>query len=90
MANSVYVMSTEPRCGSSTVLLGLAELLSGAGRRIAFFRPIVGDPGDSGRDPHIQLLLSRFQLPFSYEDCFACSLREARELVNSRRQIELF
>ncbi len=88
MANTVFVMSSEPHCGASGVLLGLADLLIGAGRKIGFFRPIVRD-GDRP-DPHALLLHSRFPLQFAVEDGIVLPLSEARDMVNAGRQAELF
>ncbi len=87
MANSVFVMSSEPHCGASCALLGLADLLIGSGRTIGFFRPIVGDGGFP--DPHTALLHSRFPLQFAVEESMVLTLTEARNMVNAGKQAEL-
>lgn len=86
MAN-LFLMSGDSHCDASGVLLGVADLLTKAGRTIGFFRPITGN--DSS-DPHFALLQSRFALPFGEDESSVLSLHEALDLLNARRQTELF
>jgi phosphate acetyltransferase len=59
------------------------QLLLREVRKAAFFRPIINDPGDGHRDHDINLILSEYQLDIPYEDTYAYTLKEARELINS-------
>src|SRR2546428_13786861 len=65
----------EPQSGKSVVTLGLMELLSTRVQRLGFFRPIV--PSATEQDTEIELIRSRYQLDFSYEEMHALSEAEA-------------
>jgi phosphate acetyltransferase len=58
VARSVYVTATEPGAGRSTVVLGMAELLSRRVGRLGAFQPLIRvDP-----DPMLHLLHDRYRL----------------------------
>jgi len=83
MLKSLYVTATEPRSGKSAVVLGLMQMLMRDMRKVAIFRPIIGPPADQERDHDINLILSEFRLDQSYDQTYAFTLSEARELINS-------
>ncbi|MDY0274688.1 MAG: phosphate acetyltransferase [Desulfomicrobium sp.] len=82
MANNLYITATESRSGKSAIILGVMQMLLRDIRRVGFFRPIIND--DSGRKDHdIDLMLSQFYLGLQYEDTYALTMSEAKELVNA-------
>ncbi|KAB1443331.1 phosphate acetyltransferase [Pseudodesulfovibrio senegalensis] len=83
MSTNLYITATEERSGKSAIVLGVMQLLLREVRKAAFFRPIINDPGDGHRDHDINLILSEYQLDIPYEDTYAYTLKEARELINS-------
>ena len=87
MSNSLFVTSTEPYSGKSAVTLGLMDLLVRNARDVAFFRPVIADSPEKDRD--INLILTQFNLNMKPEEAYACTLTEARELINARKRDEL-
>jgi phosphate acetyltransferase len=75
VARNLYITAMEPQSGKSVVTLGVMDLLSRRIDRLGFFRPIV--PSAAERDPEIELIRSRYQLDFSYDDMHAVSEAEA-------------
>lgn len=82
MAHTLYITATEARSGKSAIALGLMQLVLGRVRRPAVFRPIITSPDPTRPDHDIELLRSCFHLDTPYADTFACTLEEARELIN--------
>lgn len=83
MSTNLYVTATEERSGKSAIVLGVMQLLMREVRKVAFFRPIINDPGEGNMDHDINLILKEYQLDIPYEDTYAYTLKEARELINS-------
>lgn len=82
MAHTLYITATETRSGKSAIALGLMQLVLGRVRRPAVFRPIISSADPARPDHDIDLLTSCFHLDTPYDDTFACTLEEARELIN--------
>ncbi|MGD8466624.1 MAG: AAA family ATPase, partial [Anaerolineae bacterium] len=89
MYKSLYLTTTEPRCGKSLVSLGIAERLLRRTRRLAVFRPIIGSDQGDQRDKNIDLLLTHFQLDQPYEDTYVFRTSEAIDLLAKRETDEL-
>lgn len=84
MAKNLYVTAAEGKSGKSPVVLGMMQLLLRSLRKVAFFRPIINQPQDSGaRDHGIDLVLKRFDLHIPYEDTYAFTLQTARNMMNN-------
>ncbi|MBG0789819.1 MAG: phosphate acetyltransferase [Desulfovibrionaceae bacterium] len=83
MSNNLYVSATEERSGKSAVVLGVMQMLLRELHTVAVFRPIINDPGDGKQDHDIALLIDQFKLSIPYEDTYAYTLKQARELINS-------
>ena len=84
MANNLYITATESKSGKSAVVLGMMQLLLRHVRKVAFFRPIISQPMDEGkRDHDINLVLTQFGLDLPYEDTYAYTIQNARNLMNS-------
>lgn len=89
MPRSLYIMAQEPRSGKSAVVLGIMHLLVAKIPEVAFFRPVIESESTGHRDHDINLILSEFKLNMAYEDTYACTLDQARELISSGRDDQL-
>ena len=89
MYKSLYLTTTEPRCGKSLVSLGIAERLLRRTQRLAVFRPIIGVREANQRDKNIDLLLTHFQLDQPYDDTYVFRTSEAIDLLARRESDEL-
>ena len=83
MANSLYIAAVAPGSGKSVVALGIMEMLSRRIRRLGYFRPVV--PSAEEPDNNIRLIKARYHLDLDYEDMYACSHSDARNLVAEGR-----
>jgi len=81
MLKSLYIATTAPRSGKSVVVLGIMELLSRRIGKLGFFRPIIRRTEIPDND--VELVRSRYGLPFSYESLYAMTDEEARVLVTA-------
>lgn len=90
MAKNLYITTTEPRSGKSAIALGLMQLLMRDIRKVGFFRPIINTPSRDVRDHDINLIHSQFHLDMEYEESFAFTLQEAKDLLNNGKQDLLF
>ena len=79
MANSLYIAAMEPGSGKSVVALGVMEMLSRRIRRLGYFRPVVSSANEP--DNNIRLIKARYHLDLVYEDMFAYTHEDARNLV---------
>ncbi|NDY74260.1 phosphate acetyltransferase [Desulfobacter hydrogenophilus] len=89
MANSLYITTTETRSGKSLIVLGIMQLLLKDIRIVGFFRPIINPSKKDTRDHDIDLVLSNFNMGLEYEETYAYTLEEAKQMVNSGRQAEM-
>ena len=91
MVKSLYITTTEAKSGKSAIVLGLMQLLLKNVRKVALFRPIIAQPSDAMRKDHdINLVLSHFEIDTPYDDCYAFTLNEARNLINKSGKEALF
>ncbi|NUN95955.1 MAG: phosphate acetyltransferase [Candidatus Omnitrophica bacterium] len=89
MANSLYITTTEARCGKSLISLGICNVLLRKTGRVGVFRPII-DRGDvQDHDKNIELLINHFGLKINYEDTFAFLEREAIDLLGQGRMDDI-
>ncbi len=79
MANSLYIAAMAPGSGKSVIALGVMELLSRRIRQIGYFRPVVYSAEEP--DNNIRLIKARYNLDLAYEEMFAYTHEEARDLV---------
>ena len=79
MANSLYIAAMEPGSGKSVVALGVMEMLSRRIRRLGYFRPVV--PSAKEPDNNIRLIKARYDLDLTYEEMFAYTHEDARNLA---------
>ena len=83
MSKNLYVSATEERSGKSAVVLGVMQMLTRELHNVAFFRPIINDPGEGNQDHDIALMIDHFKLSIPYRDTYAYTLKQTRELINS-------
>ena len=89
MANSLYISTIEPRSGKSLIALGIIELILRKTTKVGFFRPIIQDNLDGKPDKHIDLILSYFKLPQTYEDSFGLFYSEVNALMGEEKLDEI-
>lgn len=89
MSKNLYITGTESRTGKSAIVLGVMQLLLRDLQRVAFFRPIISIPSRARKDHDINLILSQFYLGMRYEDTYAYTIQEARDLVNKGQHTAL-
>jgi len=83
MSKSLYITATESRSGKSAIALGVMQMLLNDLRDVAFFRPIINDNLGGRQDHDINLILKNYNLEIPYEDTYAYTLSQARELINA-------
>lgn len=83
MYNNLYITATESHSGKSAIVLGMMQLLIRNMRKVAFFRPIINEPILDDKDHDINLMIQHFKLDLTYQQTFAYTLEEARQLINS-------
>lgn len=89
MAKSLYITPTETRSGKSMIVLGIMQLLLRDIRMVGFFRPIINPPEKNGKDYDIDLVLSHFYIGLRYEETYAYTMEEAKQMINAGRQSEM-
>ncbi|MDE5832981.1 MAG: phosphate acetyltransferase [Desulfovibrio sp.] len=80
--SALYITATGPTTGKSAIALGAMQMLSRSMRNVGIFRPIINEPQLDSRDPDINLLLQHFKLSQNYQDTYAFTQAEAREIIN--------
>ena len=81
MPKSLYVTVKQAHSGKSAILLGLVQLLVRMVPRVAFFKPVIRDRLNGGRDHDIDLLQSQYNLDLVYEDTYAFTFSQVKELI---------
>ena len=89
MAKSLYITTTKGKSGKSSIVLGIMQLLLRDLHKVGFFRPVIDVADDATKDHDIDLVLSHFYLGLKYEDTYAFTMSEAKELIKSGKQDEL-
>ncbi len=88
MAQGIYIAGTEARNGKSVVVLALMEHLTGHGRRVGFFRPVIRD--EDGKDSLIHLVRNRYSLNYPYDAMYGCTHEIARNLISEGKVNTLY
>jgi phosphate acetyltransferase len=87
MSKSIYITGTGPGSGKSVVALGVMELLTRHGRRIAFFRPVVAEGAMTDR--LLALITSRYGITASPEGFWGVTYATARDLISRNMEEEV-
>lgn len=89
MANKLFLLGTGPRCGKTVAAFGLIDYLISQGRKVAFYRPVISYTRD-GKDEILSRLINHYAPSFSYEDAYAYTLAEVRELINQGKESHVY
>ncbi|PIE60377.1 MAG: phosphate acetyltransferase [Desulfobulbus propionicus] len=90
MSNNLYISATEQRSGKSAIVLGVMQVILKRVGRVAFFRPIISDLGFGKTDHDLDLIGNYFNLGMKYEEGYAFTLTQARQLITSGQEEVLF
>ena len=90
MANKLYLMSTGPQSGKAITALGILDIVKQKNRKVAFFRPVISDSPAGKEDELLARLFAHFKPSFSYADAFAYTLSQAREMINSGKESQVY
>jgi phosphate acetyltransferase len=88
MTQGIYLAGTEARNGKSVVVLAMMEHLTGHGRKVGFFRPVIRD--EDGKDSLIHLVQNRYSLEYPYEAMYGCTYEIARNLIATGKMNSLY
>lgn len=88
MSQGLYIAGTEARNGKSVLVLAMMEHLTGHGRKVGFFRPVIR--ADDGRDSLIHLVQNRYALEFPYAAMYGCTHETARNLITTGKLNALY
>lgn len=89
MAKKLFLFGTGPKCGKTIAAFGIIDYLKRQGRKVAFYRPIVSYTRN-GKDEILSRLINHFEPSFSYEDSYAYTLAEVRELINEGKESHVY
>jgi len=88
VSKSLYITGLERQSGKAIVALALMEQLTGRIERVGIFRPVVA--AEDGRDPVISLVMDRYTLPFSSEELYGVTMKEAQALIADGKYEQLY
>jgi len=71
MTNAIYIASSSSFSGKSIIALGLMNMLAGKTKKIAYFKPVINEPLEKGKDVHIDTIVTHFGLNDDYNDMYA-------------------
>ncbi|MBI9084882.1 MAG: phosphate acetyltransferase [Desulfobacterales bacterium] len=89
MAKSLYVTVSQSRSGKSAIVLGIMQVLLRHIRKVGFFRPIIDPTRPDSKDHDIDLVLSHFYIGLSYEQTWALTMDDAKQLINEGKQSQV-
>jgi len=89
MTSSLYISTTQAGAGKALVALGITDFALRRTKRVGFFRPVAESDPAQRRDEDIELMLSFFGLPQTYEASFGVSATEAMDLLGKHRVDEI-
>ena len=89
MNKGIYIATLEPNSGKSIVSLGLMRTLLGKTAKVGYFRPIIDDSKNTGKDNHISTVISFFDIDLDYKDAYAFTSSEIIKKRNKGRSGEI-
>lgn len=89
MANKLFLMGTGPQCGKTIAAFGIIDYLKKQGRKVAFYRPVVSYT-PNGKDEILSRLIEHFNPSFVYDDAYAYTLAEVREMINDGKESHVY
>jgi len=89
MTKNVFVATSEPHCGKSTIVLGIVNMLLGKTKNVGYFKPIINVDSNGKKDDHIATVIEYFGLSVNYEDTFAFTRSQALQMIQNKSQGEM-
>ncbi|OIQ28054.1 MAG: phosphate acetyltransferase [Bacteroidetes bacterium MedPE-SWsnd-G2] len=86
MNKAIYIASNDANSGKSILSIGLINSLLSQKPKVGYFRPVIDDPIDGGKDNHINTILSHFKLKMAYEDTYAFTMSQLIKKLNNHEQ----
>lgn len=90
MNTAIYIATSEANSGKSIVTLGLMRMLLGKTAKVGYFRPIIDDFKDNGRDNHINTVITHFDLKMEPNEAYAYQRSEYLNMRNAGKDGEIF
>jgi phosphate acetyltransferase len=90
MNKAIYIATSEANSGKSIVTLGLMRMLLGKTAKVGYFRPIIDDIKDNGRDNHINTVITHFDLKMEPNEAYAFQRSEYLSKRNAGKDGEIF
>ena len=90
MANKLFLMGTGPQSGKGIAAFGILDLFRREGRKVAFFRPFITTPKPGAQDELLTRLEAYCKTGVSYEDSYAYTLAQARDMFNDGKSSEVY
>ena len=87
MTKGVYVAALEEHSGKSLIVLGLMDGILNYLPKVGYFKPIITVNGTQAEDPHIRLILRRFNTSVPYKDAYGFSGREVADILSNKSDI---
>jgi len=87
MTKGVYVAAVEAHSGKSLIVLGLMDAILNYLPKVGYFKPIITIDVNQEKDPHIQLILKRFNMSISYKEAYGFSGRELADLLANKSDV---
>ncbi|MDQ5986335.1 MAG: Phosphate acetyltransferase [Syntrophus sp. SKADARSKE-3] len=76
MTKGVFIATIEPHSGKSIIILGLMNVILSHSGRVGYFKPVLATDSRDDKEPHIQMILTHFSLPFTYEEVCGFTRKE--------------
>ncbi|MGO4911872.1 phosphate acetyltransferase [Leeuwenhoekiella sp. W20_SRS_FM14] len=89
MSKGIYIATIEPNSGKAIISLGLMRTLLGKTAKVGYFRPIIDDVKNKGKDNHINTVLSYFDIQLDYNEAFAFTRSEVIKKRNKGKAGEI-
>ena len=90
MNKAIYIATSEANSGKSIVTLGLMRMLLGKTAKVGYFRPIIDDIKEKGRDNHINTVITHFELKMEPSEAYAFERSEYLSKRNAGKDGEIF
>jgi phosphate acetyltransferase len=87
MTKGVYIAAVEEHSGKSLIVLGLMDGILNYLPKVGYFKPIITVNGTQAEDPHIRLILRRFNTSVPYKDAYGFSGREVADILSNKSDI---
>lgn len=89
MTNAIYIAASSPFSGKSVIALSLVNMLVGKTKKIAYFKPVINESIEKGKDTHIQTIISHFGLTDNYKDMYAFTRDEILQLRSEGKDAQI-